>query len=73
MQIPVASENSTEISFFEPTAPASKKVVSKQKSLNATTPAVIRHGAITLEISNDISEVVLRLLLKEVIHAGECC
>ena len=29
----------------------------------------IRHGAVTLEISNDISEDVLSLLLKEVIHA----
>lgn len=35
--------------------------------------AVIRHGTITLEISNDISEAVLSLLLKEVIHVGERC
>ena len=35
----------------------------------STTTAIIRHGAVTLDISNDISEDVLSLLLKEVIHA----
>lgn len=73
MQLPAAAEEPAEISFVEFTAPASEKVVSTQDSLNSTTTAVIRHGAITLEISNDISEAVLSLLLKEVIHAGERC
>ena len=73
MQLPAATEERAEISFVEFAAPTSEKVVSTQDSLNATTTAVIRHGAITLEISNAISEEVLSLLLKEVIHAGERC
>lgn len=73
MQLPAATEKPAEISFVEFAAPTSEKVVSTQDSLNSTTTAVIRHGAITLEISNAISEEVLSLLLKEVIHAGERC
>ena len=73
MQLPAATEEPAEISFVEVAAPTSEKVVSTQDSLNSTTTAVIRHGAITLEISNAISEEVLSLLLKEVIHAGERC
>ncbi len=73
MQLPAATEKPAEISFVEFAAPTSEKVVSTQDSLNSTTTAVIRHGAITLEISNAISEEVLGLLLKEVIYAGECC
>lgn len=73
MQLPAATEEPAEISFVEFAAPTSEKVVSTQDSLNSTTTAVIRHGAITLEISNAISEEVLSLLLKEVIHAGERC
>lgn len=73
MQLPAATEEPAEISFVEFAAPTSEKVVSTQNSLNSTTTAVIRHGAITLEISNAISEEVLSLLLKEVIHAGERC
>ena len=73
MQLPVATEEPAEISFVEFAAPTSEKVVSTQDSLNSTTTAVIRHGVITLEISNAISEEVMGLLLKEVIHAGERC
>ena len=73
MQLPAVAEEPAEISFVEFAAPASEKVVSTQDSLNSTVTAVIRHGAITLEISNDISEEVLSLLLKEVFHAGERC
>lgn len=73
MQLPATAENSAQISFVEFAAPALEKVVSTQDSLNSATTAVIRHGAVTLEISNDISEEVLSLLLKEVIHAGEHC
>lgn len=73
MQLPAATEELAEVSFVEFAAPTSEKVVSTQDSLNSTTTAVIRHGAITLEISNAISEEVLSLLLKEVIHAGERC
>ena len=73
MQLPSISEDPAQISFVEFKAPALEKVVSTQDSLNSTMTAVIRHGAITLEISNDISEEVLSLLLKEVIHAGERC
>ena len=69
MQIPAFTENPTEISFVELAAPASEKVSSIHESTNSTTTAIIRHGAVTLEISNDISEDVLSLLLKEVIHA----
>ncbi len=58
MQLPAATEEPAEISFVEFAAPTSEKVVSTQDSLNATTTAVIRHGAITLEISNAISEEV---------------
>jgi len=73
MQLLAVTEEPAEISFVEFAAPTSEKVVSTQNSLNSTTTAVIRHGAITLEISNAISEEVLSLLLKEVIHAGERC
>ena len=73
MQLPTAAEEPAEISFVEFAALASEKVVSTQDSLNSTVTAVIRHGAITLEISNDISEAVLSLLLKEVFYAGERC
>lgn len=73
MQLPAATEEPAEVSFVEFAALTSEKVVSTQNSLNSTTTAVIRHGAITLEISNAISEEVLSLLLKEVIHAGERC
>lgn len=69
MQIPAVTEKHTEISFVELAAPASEKVASIHESTNSTTTAIIRHGAVTLEISNDISEDVLSLLLKEVIHA----
>lgn len=72
MQLPAATEEPA-VSFVEFAAPTLEKVVSTQDSLNSTTTAVIRHGAITLEISNAISEEVLSLLLKEVIHAGERC
>ena len=73
MQLLAVTEEPAEISFVEFAAPTSKKAASTQDSLNSTTTAVIRHGAITLEISNAISEEVLSLLLKEVIHAGERC
>ena len=73
MQLPSISEDPAQISFVEFKAPALEKVVSTQDSLKLTTTAVIRHGTITMEISNDISEEVLSLLLKEVIHAGERC
>lgn len=73
MQFPSTTETPAQISFVEFAAPASEKVVSTQHSLHSTPTAVIRYGAITLEISNDISETVLSLLLKEVIHAGKCC
>ena len=73
MQLLAVTEEPAEISFVEFAAPTSEKVVSTQDSLNSTTTAVIRHGAITLEISNAISEEVLSLLLKEVTHAGERC
>ncbi len=63
MQLLAVTEEPAEISFVEFAAPTSEKVVSTQDSLNSTTTAVIRHGAITLEISNDISEAVLSLLL----------
>ena len=63
MQISAVTENPTEISFFELAAPASEKVASIHESTNSTTTAIIRHGAVTLEISNDISEDVLSLLL----------
>lgn len=69
MQIPAFTENPTEISFVELVAPASEKVSSIHESTNSTTTAIIRHGAVTWEILNDISEDVLSLLLKEVIHA----
>lgn len=73
MQLPATAEDPVQISFVEFAAPASEKAASTQESLNSTTTAVIRNGAITLEISNDISEALLSLLLKEVIHAGERC
>lgn len=73
MQLSAVAEEPAEISFVEFAAPASEKAVLTQNLSNSTMTAVIRHGAITLEISNDISEAVLSRLLKEVIHAGKRC
>ena len=64
MQIPAVTEKPTEISFVEFAAPASEKVASLHESTNSPTTAIIRHGAVTLVISNDISEDVLSLFLK---------
>ena len=71
MQLLAVTEEPAEISFVEFAAPTSKKAASTQDSLNSTTTAVIRHGAITLEISNDISEAVLSLLLGGVFQQSE--
>ena len=71
MQLLAVTEEPAEISFAEFAAPTSKKAASTQDSLNSTTTAVIRHGAITLEISNDISEAVLSLLLGGVFQQSE--
>lgn len=71
MQLLAVTEEPAEISFVEFAAHTSKKAASTQDSLNSTTTAVIRHGAITLEISNDISEAVLSLLLGGVFQQSE--
>ena len=71
MQLLAVTEEPAEISFVEFAAPTSEKAASTQDSLNSTTTAVIRHGAITLEISNDISEAVLSLLLGGVFQQSE--
>ena len=55
-----------ELAFAEISIPVSAPVKSVESS-NAV--AVIRTGSITLEVSNDISESLLRVLLQEVTHA----
>ena len=55
-----------ELAFAEISIPVSAPTKSV-KSSGAV--AVIRTGSITLEVSNDISESLLRVLLQEVAHA----
>lgn len=55
-----------ELTFAEISIPVSTPTKSVESS-NAV--AVIRTGSITLEVSNDISEPLLRVLLQEVTHA----
>ena len=55
-----------ELAFAEISIPVPAPVKSVECS-NAV--AVIRTGSITLEVSNDISESLLRVLLQEVVHA----
>ena len=65
IQFPAVTEQA-EVSFAEFHVPASAPV-----KLTAASNAVatIRANGITLEIAGDISEVLLRMLLQEVIHA----
>ena len=65
IQLPVVTTQA-EVSFAEFHVPASVPV-----NLTSTNHAVaaVRANGITLEVSNDISEPLLRMLLQEVAHA----
>lgn len=65
IQLP-ASPVPAEVSFAEISVPASIPV--KHEAADHTV-AVIRADGITLEVSGDISEPLLRTLLQEVLHA----
>ena len=68
MQVPavVAPE---EISFAELPIPMDNPPKPMPCTLHSDPVAVIRCGSISIEISNDISEVILNRLLQEVAHA----
>ena len=65
MNLPAVTA-SAELTFAEISFPVAAPAKSAESS-NAV--AVIRTGNITLEVSNDISEPLLRVLLQEVTHA----
>ena len=65
MNLPVVTAPA-ELAFAEISIPVSAPVKPVESS-NAV--AVIRTGSIILEVSNDISESLLRVLLQEVAHA----
>ena len=68
MQIPTAAVT-TEISFAEVPIPMANPPKSMPYTLHSDSVAIIRCGSISIEISNDISEVILNRLLQEVTHA----
>lgn len=55
-----------QVSFAEISIPVSAPV---KAARNSNPVAIIHVGGITLEVSNDISETLLRALLQEVTHA----
>lgn len=65
MNLPAATAPA-ELAFAEIPIPVSTPAKSVE---NSNTVAVIHTGSITLEVSNNISESLLRVLLQEVTHA----
>ena len=65
IQLPVVT-TPAEVSFAEFNVPAS---VSVKLTAADHAVAIIRANGITLEIADDISEALLRMLVQEVIHA----
>ncbi len=70
MQLP-AGFAKTEVAFAEVTMslPVSDSGSTTEKTLDASPAAVIKCSGLTIELSNNISEVLLSHLLKEIHHA----
>lgn len=70
MQLPATTEK-TDVTFAEVTMPAADECIAATFSPASqnSMAAVIRSGGLSVEISNDISERVLKILLQEVTHA----
>ncbi len=69
MQLPTAATK-TEVAFAEVTmpVPATGLETAAQKTSACSPAAVIKCNGLTLELSNDISEVLLNRLLQEVLQ-----
>lgn len=68
MQVPAVAQ-STEVSFAEVSIPVAAPPESTPCTLFSSPVAVIKHGDVSIEISNDISDAILSRLLQEVAHA----
>lgn len=68
-----SSSNCTDISFSEMTIPAERMAVDDQHSKIICASAVIKTGALTIAVSNDISDTLLSKILQEVCHARGYC
>ena len=64
-----SSSNCTEICFAEMTMPTERMAVDDQHSEIIRASAVIKTGALTIAVSNDISDTLLSKILQEICHA----
>ena len=64
-----SSSNCTDISFAEMTIPTVRMAVDDQHSEIIRASAVIKTGALTIAVSNDISDTLLSKILQEICHA----
>lgn len=64
-----SSPNCTDISFAEMTMPTVRMAVDDQHSEIIRASAVIKTGALTIAVSDDISDTLLSKILQEICHA----
>ena len=64
-----SSSNFTDISFAEMTMPTERMAVDDQHSEIIRASAVIKTEALTIAVSNDISDTLLSKILQEICHA----
>lgn len=64
-----SSPNCTDISFAEMTMPTVRMAVDDQHSEIIRASAVIKTEALTIAVSNDISDTLLSKILQEICHA----
>lgn len=64
-----SSSNCTDISFAEMTIPKERVAVDEQHNEIIHASAVIKTEALTIAVSNDISDTLLSKILQEVCHA----
>ena len=64
-----SSPNCTDISFAEMTMRTVRMAVDDQHSEIIRASAVIKTGALTIAVSNDISDTLLSKILQEICHA----
>lgn len=64
---------STEVSFAEIPIPSNEESSSSWNGSDSKPVAIIKCGNLSIGLSNDISENLLHILLKEVSHAGRRC
>lgn len=67
--LPSVQDNHSAISFVEISAPVQQEVSKKFNSQVMSPVAVINADTMSITISNDISEQLLAMILKEVSHA----